>query len=157
MNNKVFIGLVVLAAGVLAGWYFLKGNTPAMTTEEKTTEESSPSGSNLGAPEGTGTGASSLEKGGEAARVVVTLTEGGFAPNPVTVKAGTTVTFVNESGGAMWVASAPHPTHSILAGFDQLASVGKSGTYEYAFTKIGTWKYHNHVNASVTGSVVVTE
>ncbi len=156
MNNKVFIGLVVLAAGVLAGWYFLKGNAPA-PAPEKTTEESTPSGSNLGAPESAIDAGNSMEKGGEVARVVVTLTSNGFSPNPVTVAAGTIVTFVNESNSAMWVASAPHPTHSLLPGFDQLTSVARGGTYEYTFSKVGTWKYHNHVNAGVTGSVIVTQ
>jgi len=155
LNNKIFIGLVVLAAGVLAGWYFLKGGAPATTPEDKMTEESTPSGSNLGAPEGASEAGDAMEKGGVAERVIVTLSDKGFAPDPITVKVGTTVAFVNESGGAMWVASAPHPTHSLLPGFDQLASVARGGTYEYAFTKVGTWKYHNHVNASVTGSVVV--
>jgi hypothetical protein len=57
----------------------------------------------------------------------------------------------------MWVASAVHPTHLLLPGFDELKSTGKGGTYEYTFVKVGTWQYHNHVNPSDTGSVVVTE
>ncbi len=57
----------------------------------------------------------------------------------------------------MWTASAPHPQHTNYAGFDQLKSVPNGGTYEFTFTKVGTWKYHNHVAPTFTGSVTVTE
>lgn len=157
MNNKIFIALVVLAAGVLVGWYFLKGNISAPTTTNVTATPT-PSGSNLGAPgPATGSGANGLEKGGVAARIVVTLTDNGFAPSPVTVKAGTTVTFVNESSGPMWVASDPHPIHTLLPGFDELTSVNRGGTYDYTFIKVGTWTYHNHRAPSVKGTVIVTQ
>ena len=57
----------------------------------------------------------------------------------------------------MWVASAVHPTHQLLPGFDRAQKRVSGGTYDYAFVKVGTWKYHNHVNPSDTGAVVVTE
>lgn len=157
--NKFFIGLVVLAAGVLAGWFYFKGKPVLPTFVKKTVQTTpTPAGSNLGAP-GTisGSAGNGLEKGGVAARTVVTLTDKGFSPSPVTVKAGTTTTFVNESSGAMWMASDPHPTHTLLPGFDQLLSVGKGGTYEYIFTKVGTWTYHNHMTPTVKGTVIVTK
>ncbi len=157
MNNKLFIALVVVAAGALAGWYVLKGKTPAPTSQREAQATPTPSGSNLGAPDAvTGNGARESEKGGGAARSVVTYTDNGFAPNAVTVKAGAIVTFVNESSGYMWVASVPHPVHTNLPGFDELTGVAKGGTYEYTFTKAGTWKYHNHVAPVKTGSVIVT-
>jgi len=153
MNNKIFVGLIVLAAGVLAGWYFLKGTPTPVTTQVEATP--TPSGSNLGVPENASGAANGLDKGGVAARSVVTFTDTGFAPSPVTVKAGTIVTFVNESSGNMWVASDPHPTHTLLPGFDELKNVTRGGTYEYTFVKVGTWTYHNHPNSSVKGTVVV--
>lgn len=156
MNNKVFIALVVLAAGVLVGWYFLKGSTTTAPTGQTTEATPTPSGSNLGAPEGvSGSGASGVDKGGVASRTVVTYSNAGFTPASVKVSAGTVVTFVNESTGVMWVASDPHPIHSLLPGFDQRTSVGKGGTYEYTFAKVGTWSYHNHMNTSSKGTVVV--
>lgn len=158
MNNKIFIGLVVLSAGVLVGWYMLKGQPAPAVDTGAVVQELTPAGSNLGAPgmfQGSGSGG--VEKGGTQTRSVVTLTSAGFAPNPITVKTGTTVTFVNESSGAMWVASDPHPSHSILPEFDAKASMSRGSTYEYTFTKVGTWTYHNHLNPSAKGTVVVTE
>jgi len=90
-------------------------------------------------------------------RTVITYTDGGFNPKTVTVKVGTTVTFMNDSSGLMWVASDPHPVHTLLSGFDELNSVSKGGSYEYTFTKVGTWTYHNHMNPSLKGTVVVTQ
>lgn len=85
----------------------------------------------------------------------VKYTNNGFMPDTLAVTVGTTVTFINESSGPMWVASNPHPTHTDLSGFDELQSVDRGGSYNYTFQKPGTWKYHNHVNAGDGGMVVV--
>lgn len=79
----------------------------------------------------------------------------GFAPKSITVKVGTTVTWKNTGNKMMWVASAAHPTHQELPGFDQLEATGKGTSYSYTFTKQGTWKYHNHASPGETGTVVV--
>src|SRR5689334_16170885 len=130
MNNKLFVGLVVVAVGIVAGWYFLKASPGTETMQQTITETPAPSGSNLDTPnESMESAPNGMEKGGVAARTVVTLGENGFAPNTVTVKVGTTVSFVNESGSPMWVGSDPHPAHSILPSFDQLSAVQKGGTY----------------------------
>lgn len=160
MNNKLLMGLVVLAAGVLVGWYMFGGDASLTSQTMRTdTEESVVPTIRTEASleeQASGTG-QMVDKGGVVSRIVVTYTDTGFAPVTVTVKAGTTVTFVNESTGSMWVASAVHPTHQLLPGFDQKASVVSDGTYEYAFTKVGTWKYHNHMNPSQEATVVVTQ
>ena len=157
MNTKIAVGLIVLAAGVLTGWYFLKGS-PTVNTETAVTVTPTPSVSNLGAPESaTDAGENRVEKGGEQERILVTFSASGFSPKEISVKKGTTVTFINESDNPMWVASALHPTHQLLPGFDQLKSVDRGGTYEYTFVKVGTWKYHNHMVPSSTGTIVVAE
>lgn len=162
MNNKVVVGLLVLLVGVIAGWYLLQGGKPApqMPKEgavtETTTPATEPSVTLSAEAPATGT-AGAVEKGGVMGKVSVTYGASGFVPNSVTVKKGTVVVWTNQSQSGMWVASAVHPTHQLLPGFDQLKSVNVGGTYEYTFTKVGTWKYHNHVQAADTGSVVVTE
>lgn len=163
MNSKVLVGLVVLLVGVAAGWYFLQGKKPAPYTpvsREESVVEATPATEppvTLSAePLATGT-AGAAEKGAVMGKVSVSYGTGGFAPNTVSVKKGTTLVWTNQSQGGMWVASAVHPTHQLLPGFDQLKSVGNGGLYEYAFEKVGTWKYHNHVAPSDTGTVVVTE
>ena len=160
--NKWLIGFVVLVAGVGVGWYVMQGGKAKEEggIGKTTTVEEMPATPGVGEtvvmPSGA-TGVEATEKGGVVSRTVITYSDTGFAPQTVTVKKGATVTFINESSQSMWVASALHPTHQLLPGFDQLKSVSRGGSYEYTFDKVGTWKYHNHMAASDTGSVTVTE
>lgn len=89
------------------------------------------------------------------ATATVTTTSSGFSPATVTVNAGDTVTFVNNGTGTNWPASDPHPTHTGLPGFDALRGLKTGQSYSYTFTKIGTFGYHDHLNSSLTGTVVV--
>ena len=82
----------------------------------------------------------------------------GFLPATITVKKGSTVKFVNKGTGPMSVASNPHPTHTDYPGFDQWKSEFKDKSeYDFTFDKAGTWGYHNHVNPTDVGTVVVTQ
>lgn len=85
----------------------------------------------------------------------VTYTDDGFSPETTTVEAGTTVTWVNESDGQMWVASSVHPTHNELPEFDQRNGVETGGEFSFQFDETGEWGYHNHLNPSDKGTVVV--
>ena len=87
--------------------------------------------------------------------ISISYTDSGFVPNEIKVRSGAVVTFVNNSSRAMWVASAIHPYHQDLPGFDQLQSVGRQGSYSFTFIKAGNWKYHNHVNPGDGGIVIV--
>jgi len=85
---------------------------------------------------------------------VITLTPDGFSPATLTVKAGTKVRWVNKSGQLGQVDSDPHPVHTSFPpmnfdGFSDGSSV------ELVFDKTGTYHYHNHLNPSQTGTVVV--
>lgn len=99
---------------------------------------------------------------------MVTYNGSSFSPSEVTIKKGGTVTFLNEGNVSMWVASGPHPEHTGYSGttrsahcpdtsnaaFDQCAS---GNSFTFMFQKVGTWPYHNHLNAGVFGKVVVVE
>lgn len=168
ITNKLVIGIIVLVAGLLVGWYVLSGGgqptpikpkpTPAGSRATPTSTSGGFLGDVTGSPGPTSpAGAGGGDKGGSVTGTTVSYGATGFSPASLTVKVGTKVAFVNDSGKAMRVASAVHPTHQLLPGFDQLKSIAKGGTYEYTFAKVGTWKYHNHVSPGDTGSVVVTQ
>lgn len=104
----------------------------------------------------------------EPKTVTVLYGSDGFSPSTMTVKQGDTVTFVNNKGGSMWVASAPHPGHAGYDGTDRAThcAAGYAGatpfdqcaagvTYSFTFNKAGMWKYHNHDNSSNFGAVIV--
>lgn len=81
----------------------------------------------------------------------------GFTPQVLRVKRGEAVTFKNLSGGGMWVASDPHPSHTALPGLDSLQVIVAGQMYSYTFTQLGSWSYHNHLNTGHRGTIVVEE
>ena len=94
---------------------------------------------------------------------------GSFSPQEVTIKKGGTLTWINNSDGQMWIASAQHPSHTGYSGtartahcpdkantaFDQCA--GETGNYSFTFQKTGSWGYHDHLMPSAFGRVEVVE
>ena len=85
----------------------------------------------------------------------VIYTDQGYSPATLTVKAGTSVIFKNQSTGQMWTASAVHPTHTILPEFDPKTGTPPQASYSFTFLKAGTWKYHNHLKPNHGGTVIV--
>lgn len=88
----------------------------------------------------------------EGTMVVITAT--GFEPKTVTVKAGTKVTWTNNSGEVSNVSSAVHPTHLVYPPLN-LGNIEAGVSVSLVFDKVGSYKYHNHLDASQTGTVVV--
>lgn len=85
---------------------------------------------------------------------MVTLTADGFSPETLTIKTGDTVTWVNKSGSDATVNSAPHPVHSDYPPLN-LGTFPDGGTLSLTFPTAGTYKYHNHLNPSQTGIIIV--
>lgn len=84
----------------------------------------------------------------------VTYTNNGFSPANLSVFEGSTVTFVNDSSGSMWVASNPHPVHTDFPEFDSKRGVAPGETYEFTFTEGGTYDYHDHLSPSNVGTII---
>lgn len=154
MKTSTVIGVVVAIIVVGGGWYWYSNNSA--TPGSQTTTNQNPNGTDVTpATPGNNT-------------VTVLYGPNGFSPSTVTVKQGDTVTFTNNGGDEMWVASAPHPTHEGYDGttksthcaagytgpapFDQCAV---STSFSFKFDKVGTWAYHNHGNRSDAGTVIV--
>ncbi|OGB75133.1 hypothetical protein A2810_00665 [candidate division Kazan bacterium RIFCSPHIGHO2_01_FULL_49_10] len=88
--------------------------------------------------------------------VTVNYTGSAFSPNSITINVGDTVKFVNiGQTAAIWPAAGPHPIHTSVPGFDAGAPLDTGGTYSFTFTKSETVKYHNHLNPSQTGTIIV--
>ncbi len=155
--SKSVIGIVIVAILVLVGFLIYRGVAQQSTMPTQTLPSASPTSLSAGTPSAT------------QAAATVTLTDQGFAPKSVTIKKGQTVTWVNESAQDMWVASNVHPIHSAYNGttmqqhcpdaanssFDACHGFSKGSTYSFTFDKTGTWGYHNHLDPSQTGTVVV--
>lgn len=84
----------------------------------------------------------------------VSYTDSGFSPKSITVKAGAAVTFMNNSNAQIELDSDPHPQHTSFSAFNaHMLPPGKS--FSFTFTTPMTLRYHNHLNASNTGTVIV--
>src|SRR3989304_9724785 len=84
----------------------------------------------------------------------VVLTSDGFSPATMTIKAGTTVTWSNQSGSDATVDSNPHPVHTDYSPLN-LGSFPSGSTLFLTFDKAGTYGYHNHLGPPQTGSIVI--
>lgn len=109
-----------------------------------------------GGSEGVGTQPAPITDQVMPGGVSIEVTAGGtFSPATAVIKAGEAVTWTNHSATPVWIASNPHPTHTDYPGFDSKSAIPAGGTYSFTFTKIGSWGYHNHLNPTVMGTVIV--
>lgn len=165
--NKIIIAIIVVAVIAVGGYFLLKGNPQYSAPSPNITTQPLPEETSQTLPSPTTESPVTQEKP-SVSQNVVTYTDSGYSPSTLRVKVGATVTFKNNSSQSMWTASAVHPTHRVYSGtgldehcpdasgtaFDQC---GAGNEYLFTFTKSGTWKYHNHLNPSHTGTIVVEE
>jgi plastocyanin len=96
---------------------------------------------------------------------LVTYSDSGFSPKVLTVKKGDTVTFKNTASDSMRVSSNPHPIHNgypttggcVSSTFDSCANIPAGQAWTFKFDILGSWGYHNHLNPSEGGTIVVVE
>lgn len=86
----------------------------------------------------------------------VLMTENGFSPETLTVRAGTTVKFKNADTYWHWPASDPHPSHVFYPELDPHAPVKPGTIWSIALTKVGKWGIHDHLAPYETGTIIVT-
>lgn len=133
------IGLLVIVAAVGGALY--------VATSQKAAAPSETDGGGSGNAVVGATGVSSI----------VTYTDEGFSPTPLTIAVGTTVTWSNESSHRMWVAASPEAGCPNPETLNECSAVGPGGSYSYTFTKVGSVQYVNHERNQDAGSVIVTD
>ncbi len=94
---------------------------------------------------GATTTAGSASGGGTEVEVI--MTNRSYDPETVTIKAGDTVTWVNEDA----------PQHDVVADNGEFKSdlFDKGQTFSFTFTQAGTYPYHCSVHPGMTGTVTV--
>lgn len=148
MNRKVAVGLsiaVILAAGGV--FAFMRqhgtpsvnsgGNQPASATTD-TTPALQPS----------------TDTTAKEPAVTITYTDAGFSPAHVTVKSGDVVRMVNNSSHAAQFSSDPHPVHTKDTDLNQ-QTVAPGGSQTFVVTKKGTYGFHDHLDATKTGTITI--
>lgn len=86
--------------------------------------------------------------------LTVTIEQNRFFPTSLTVKQGDTVTFTSNDSTSHQLASDPHPAHT---GYSPLNAgiIATGSSITVRFTKKGSFGYHDHLNPSITGKIVV--
>lgn len=101
---------------------------------------------------------------GQSFQLLVSYVNTGFEPQSVTIKAGETVRFTNNSTEELWVAAddsagALYPHVQNGCGSSALDSCGplEPGQYwQFTFTEKGTWSFTNNLDKSNGATIAVT-
>jgi len=86
-------------------------------------------------------------------QATITMWNAQFQPQQITVKRGTTVTWINRDPYVHTVTSGPQGSSTGL--FD--ATVNSGQKFSYTFTQAGTYPYHCRIHSEMYGTVIVTE
>lgn len=133
MRKTIAIIVIIIILGVGAGLYLFSYKSKPTISSSTTSN--------------TGVNATTSQN-------LITYSGNGFSPATLTVKAGTTVTIKNDSSDELQLDSNPHPVHTD----DQDLNVGTVNAGEsrtFTVNKTGSFGYHNHLNPSQTGHIVV--
>ncbi len=87
----------------------------------------------------------------------IVLTDKGFVPDEVFIKANGTVTFSTNRDKPFWPASNLHPTHGIYFEFDPRHQLNQGEVWTFQFNRAGDWGYHDHLRSYFTGKIHVVE
>lgn len=140
MNKSVVGGVVVLVI-VLAGGGILLANN---SSDDKTSTVIDDSNMKMSSNDDSGTGAVATDK--------VEIKNFAYSPQAITVKVGTTVTWINSDSVAHTVTTSNGP-ESFNSG-----SLAQGKTFSFTFTKTGDYKYFCSFHPSMTSATVtVTE
>ncbi|HEV8386696.1 MAG TPA: cupredoxin family copper-binding protein [Nitrososphaera sp.] len=82
-------------------------------------------------------------------RIVANAGSNSFSPNPVEVKVGETVTWINDDSGR-------HTVTSKDCTFDS-GVMGKGQSFSFTFDEAGQYPYYCEPHPNMVGTVVVTE
>lgn len=157
-SKVVLIVILVVAVLAVAGVAALIITNPS-SAPNATDSESSNSSSNSNAASDTTDSADSTateSTDGTAETATITFTDNGFTPTTLTVKKGTVVTVVNTSSHSVQFSSDDHPTHREDPEINmETLAPGKSGTF--TATTVGTHGFHDHIDDSKVGTLIVTD
>lgn len=90
----------------------------------------------------------------EAREAQVTITPEGFLPATLIVNKNTTVVFTNNDDKPRQLQANPHPTGDSLPNFKSEV-LGNNQTYSYTFKQSGIFRFHDHLDPTINGSIEV--
>lgn len=86
---------------------------------------------------------------------VVEITSAGFLPGTLNVHPNTEIVWVNEDVAPHLPAADPYPTHASLPSLVAPRALGQKETYCFKVSKAETIRYHDDLNPTMVGTIVV--
>jgi len=139
-----YVVIVVVVLAVIGGGVFAL--TRKSKTNNPTTSNSTPATSSSNQTSDTSQPSASV--------ATITYSDSGFSPSTITVKAGSTITIKNTSSGGLQFESDPHPVHTDDTELN-VGTVASGQSMTFTVAEKGTHGYHNHLNPSDTGTIIV--
>ncbi len=142
--KRVMIAVIAIVIGA-GGYVLLRGSLDDKTTDSNKGSQTTTDSSSQASPD---------DGAAQTAAATITYSNDGYSPATVTVKTGDTVVIRNDSSRDMQFDSDPHPAHTDNEELNVgIVEPGKS--MSFVVKRTGTFGYHNHLNASDTGTIVV--
>ncbi|MDP1706288.1 MAG: hypothetical protein Q8L36_00510 [bacterium] len=179
MSKKYIIWAVLVAAIIVVTFFVVSAfvKTASESVENQTVVENDLNTSSSAESDiSSGTVSAETEAGLVQGNLTVAVAEhriiysnNAFEPANLIIKKGDKVTFYNISGDFVWPASALHPTHKNYPDsdikkcgtadeekiFDACRKLSPGEDWSFIFNEIGSWPYHNHLQASENGVIIV--
>lgn len=152
MSRNLVVTTVVVILVLGLGWWFLARSQK--TYQQQPPYQAPPASSPKAASSPKVAASPSASPAAKNAKNIVKIQSSGFVPQSITVKAGEMVTWVNSDSVNHDLRSAVHPTHLVYPPLN-LGLIKPGEEKSLSFPKAGTYKYHDHLNPSSTGSVTV--
>lgn len=141
----IFIGVALVAVLIATVIYLFVFEKPA------TAPDTEPVRQETNTTDDTSTQES--EEPAAADSAVITYSDDGFSPDSITIEEGQTIIVKNGSSDTLDFASDDHPTHQTNSELNVgLIEPGEAKSFK---PSKGSWGYHDHLNASATGSITV--
>jgi plastocyanin len=87
--------------------------------------------------------------------LTIKVTSDGFNPAILTINKDTQVTWHVQDQESHRIASNPYPENSDFPSLDSKTNIGPGGSYAFTFSKPGTYRYHDNLNPTINGTIVV--
>lgn len=136
--------IVIIVVILLLGWWLVQSRQSSQETQ-------TPS---VIVPQESIAPLESASPSATMSKTAVTISNSGYSPKDITIKPGESVTWTNSDSAVHTVNSAIHPTHQVYPPLN-LGNLAPGTSKSLTFPEAGTYKYHDHLNPTLFGSVTV--
>ena len=139
------VGIIIILALVV--WLFSRSSTTSVSLSNQESTSTTQASNTPATSQTQSTAPAQTSSSAVKVKATITISNFSFSPQNLTVKAGTTVTWVNKDSTAHTVTgNNGGPTSPVL---------GVGSTYSYKFSTPGIYGYHCSIHPMMTGVVVV--